>query len=71
MAMRLLNNKEFVQENIERVEALFMMVQRGEKFEIEALSTKKIDYLTHDYFPFKLKKLLAKLEDDDKKVNVF
>jgi hypothetical protein len=44
---------------------------KREKFEIEALSTKKIDYLTHDYFPFKLKKLLAKLEDDDKKVNVF
>jgi DNA topoisomerase-6 subunit A len=65
MAMRLLD-KEFVQENIEWVEALNMMVQRGEKFEIEALST-KIDYLTHDYLPFKLKKL----EDDDKKVNVF
>ncbi|WJX10647.1 DNA topoisomerase 6 subunit A [Trifolium repens] len=54
-------------ENIEWVEALNMMVQRGEKFEIEALSTKKIDYLTHDYLPFKLKKLLARLEDDDKK----
>jgi DNA topoisomerase VI subunit A len=65
MAMRLLN-KEFVKENIEWVEALNMMVQRGENFEIEALSSKKIDYL-----PFKLKKLLAKLEDDDKNVNIF
>jgi DNA topoisomerase VI subunit A len=65
MTMRLFN-KEFVQENIEWVEALNMMVQRGENFEIEALSSKKIDYL-----PFKLKKLLAKLEDDDKNVNIF
>jgi DNA topoisomerase VI subunit A len=53
------------------VEALNMMVQRGEKFEIQTLSTKKIDYLTYDYLPFKLKKLLAKLEDDDKMVNIF
>jgi hypothetical protein len=53
------------------VDALERMVQGEEKFEIEVFTTKKIDYLSHDYLPSKLKELLVKLEDDDKKVNVY